>query len=162
MSKIVFTLAAVLALAFVASNGAAHARTSPGWGEITRAPNLTRIVRHLTRPGAVVYCATRNPSGNAGEAVKATREIVLAPDVCAALRAAPRIVTPAYPRVESGFAVFTLAHEAGHLVRSTDEWAESQADCYAAGHWRGYALALGFKRSQLPALAKQVYGECWH
>lgn len=127
------------------------------------APSMTRTVANLTgREDARVSCV-RLGGGVAGEAVKATGRIVLALDVCRALRAAPRITAPPYPNVNAGFAVFVLAHEAGHLVRGTGEMAESQADCYAAAHWPQYALAVGFTRSQLPALRRQVgMSGCWH
>ena len=152
----VWVSVALLAAAYVHSAGAAV----PGWSGEKSAPHLSLIVRSLTRPGARVYCG-HGPVGNAGEAVKASDEIVLAPDVCAALRAAPRVIEPPYPRTDSGEAVFVLAHEAGHLVRGTGADAESQADCYAASHWRSYARALGYR--DLSALRQQQGGEgCWH
>ena len=154
------SLAVVVATLMFVSRGQALV---PGWAGQRSAPHLSSIVRQLTRPGAVVFCAARGPQGNGGEAVKATDEVVLAPDVCAALRQAPHVLAGAYPRVSSGEAVFILAHEAGHLVRSTGEDAESQADCYAATHWRSYARALGYTKGGQSLLAQQIEGQgCWH
>lgn len=150
-----FVLAAVLALQFAVSNGHASAR-------FEFAPSLTRVVQEQTgRADARVFCGLKM-LGTAGLAEKATGHIWLANDICAALRSAPKVIEPPYPKSSSGFAVFTLAHEAGHLVQSTDGLvAEAEADCYAARTWRKFALAVGFPRVALPVLRKQTLGDCW-
>ena len=78
-----------------------------------RAPALSRVASSYVAE-ANVY-SHRFGDMTAGEAMR-PGTILLAPDLVAALRAAPRIITPSYPRMNSGQAVFTLAHEIGHLI----------------------------------------------
>lgn len=148
----------VVVVLILAMNGTATA--SPQ--SLKYAPHLSRVSSALTgRTGTRVFCNYR-ATGTAGEAWKGSNALALAPDVCTALRQAPRLVEPEYPRLNTGQAIFTFAHESGHLVRSIDENAESQADCYATAHFTRAALLLGFRRSDLPELRRQARPACWH
>ncbi len=122
--------------------------------EWTSAPHLTQVVRAQSGvKRARVYCGYRQ-LGALGEAWKPLGIIALSGDTCRALRSL--VVAPPYPRSSTGEAVFTLAHEAGHLVTPGGTMAESQADCYAARTWKRYARALGYDASKLT-----TSGECW-
>lgn len=129
-----------------------------------RAPALSRVASSYVA-GANVY-SHRFGDMTAGEAMR-PGTILLAPDLVAALRAAPRIITPSYPRMNSGQAVFTLAHEIGHLTgRDASQWEEARADCWAAARWRTVARQVGLRQSQLAVLARQIdmgvgAGKCW-
>lgn len=164
-----FILAAVLAAAFLATNGAAHAAAPD-----VRQERLTRIASKVLGgrvlvtshafgcPGLPVRRCTDMTAGEAYAFEDGSRLIQLAPDIVRALNT--RRILPWTYGVQSstGDAIFTLAHEIGHLKSpNIGEWEEAKADCYAARTWRGLALRLGFNRSQLPALARQVTGSCW-
>ena len=159
-----FVLAVVLAGAFLATN--AHASAD------VKQPRLTRIASALVGgpvlvtshafgcPGPVRGC-TDMTAGEAYAFEDGSKLIQLAPDVAARLRST-RIVPWRYPASSTGDAIFTLAHEIGHLkTPNIGEFEEAKADCYAARTWRGLALRLGFSKAQLPALARQVTGSCW-
>lgn len=130
-----------------------------------RAPALSRIASGYVAGGANVY-AHRFGDMTAGEALRPST-ILLAPDIVSALRQAPRIVSPRYPLSDSGNAVFTLAHEIGHLVgRPAGQWEEARADCWAAAHWRTIARQVGYRPAQIDRLARQIDGgvgggRCW-
>ncbi len=159
-----FVLAVVLAFAFMATN--THAATD------VREPRLTRIASALlgervlvTRhafgcPGPVRGC-TNMTAGEAYAFEDGSKLIQLAPDVVARLKST-RIVPWRYPASSTGDAIFTLAHEIGHLkTPNIGEFEEAKADCYAARSWRRLALRLGFSKAQLPALKAQITGSCW-
>jgi len=160
-----FILAAVLAYAFVATNASA----APD----VREAKLSRIASQLLRrdvlvtthqfgcPGRVRGC-TDMTAGEAFEFEDGSLLIQLAPDVSRALKNPRSIIPWRYPEASSGDAVFTFAHEIGHLAsKNIGEWEEAKADCAASRTWRRVALRLGFTRSQLPALSKQIHGSCW-
>jgi len=161
-----FVLAAVLAFAFIATNGAAQASsdvTQPRLSRIASAlvGSRVRVVSHAFGcPGRVRGC-TNMTAGEAYAFEDGSKLIQLAPDVAARLRSTA-IVPWRYPASSTGEAIFTLAHEIGHLTSpNVGEFEEAKADCYAARTWRGLALRLGFSKAQLPALSRQVFGRCW-
>lgn len=154
-------LVAAVAAAFVAN---AHAAAD------VKQPRLTKIASAVLGAPVLVTshrfgCAgpvrgcTDMTAGEAHEFEDGSRLIQLAPDIVARLKST-RIAAPEYPAASTGEAVFVFAHEIGHLKLPGGD-SEAKADCYAARAWRGLALRLGFSRSQLPALARQVHGSCW-
>lgn len=163
-----FVLAAVLAFAFVATNARA--------AQDVRQPRLTRIassyvprtlvVAHAFGCSGPVRACTDMTAGEATAFEDGSKLIQLAPDVAARLRST-RVVEPDYPLSSTGQAVFTLAHELGHLASpAAGQWEEAKADCWAASHWRGLARRLGYSARQLPVLARQIdggvgAGTCW-
>jgi len=159
-----FVLACVLAFAFMATNAHASADVKqPRLSRIASALVGSRVVvtRHAFGcPGPVRGC-TNMTAGEAYAFEDGSKLIQLAPDVVARLKST-RIVPWLYPESSTGEAIFTFAHEIGHLTSpNVGEFEEAKADCYAARTWRGLALRLGFKKTQLPALARQVTGRCW-
>lgn len=157
-----FILAAALAAAFVVTNG--HAASD------VRQPRLTKVASavlgapvsvtsHAFGCAGKVRACTNMTAGEAVVFEDGSRLIQLAPDIVARLKST-RIAAPEYPAASTGEAVFVFAHEIGHL-KLPGGGSEAQADCYAARTWRGLALRLGFSRSQLPTLARQVHGSCW-
>lgn len=164
-----FVLAAVLAYAFMATNGTAHGATRPDVKEV----RLSRIASDILGrkvtvtthqfgcPGRVRGC-TDMTAGEAFAFEDGSLLIQLAPDVSKAIKDPRRILPWRYPLSSSGDAVFTFAHEIGHLAsRNVGEFEEAKADCYGSRTWRRVALRLGFKAAQLPALASQIHGSCW-
>ena len=171
MSKFVFALALALAVAYAATNASAAGDVSaPRLSRIASAfvPN-TRVTVHAFGCAGRVRACTDMTAGMEQSFEDGSHLIQLAPDVAKALRSI-RVAAPPYPRSSTGEAIFTLAHEIGHASGNHSEmdglWEEARADCYAAKHWRSIAARLGFKRSQLPALARQIdggigAGKCW-
>jgi hypothetical protein len=126
--------------------------------------HLSAAAAAMAKRPVSVQCA-RLPVGNAGlaELTDAGWRITLAPDECGALAASPRVLSPRYPSASSGEAVFTFAHEVGHVVDGPNPgvMAESHADCYAARHFTSAALLVGYARSDLSALRAQAPLRCW-
>lgn len=125
------------------------------WSHQAQGATLTTIatsVRTLTGVSASVTCE-RQPPNIAGRTWKSERRVSLGWSVCRDLLRAPLV------RDTSGFSVWVLTHEAGHLIHCdysecSIEEAEHAADCYAMNHWRAAARMLGF--TQIRLLGRQV------
>lgn len=150
-----------------------NAYAAPSYQD-ARLPALSRVASQLAGRHVVVVRHNFGPGSPAGEArlfEDGSAWIGLAPAQARTLSYRPRIVAPEYPRPTTAEALLTLAHEIGHVQGTPDpgQWEESRADCYAARHWRTVALRVGFTRSQLPALARQMdvgppvgsLADCW-
>jgi hypothetical protein len=132
----------------------APASTAAPEGFRLSAPLTTRAIAVGGNPAVTVHCSrtlaiwrasarTEAEARAAGRANRATDEIELPTGRCATMERWLR-GQKVYMDLLAD-ALFTLAHEVGHIVLDTSD--EVKADCYATRKYSAFARAFGVKRA---------------